>query len=280
MPFLELFDETLDINSTENYELSVEISTRAVSFCIFDSIRHKFIMLRSYQPENDKRYSFEEIEGLAHKDDFLKKKYKKTNILTPAAKFTLIPEPLFDPAKKDEYFRFNHMPEEDYIILNNKLTDPDSYLVYGLPRELYNIIGNYWPEIYPMHHIKPLFEHITVSRKTHEASYIHAHFEYDFFTLIYYNANILKFCNSFNYRYDSDILYYILNMFRSMEIRQEETIFISGHTDRFTDLLSSLQSYIRTVRIDLPSGDFTFSYVLNEVGLQRYINLFNVTRCV
>ena len=34
MPFLELFDETLDINSTENYELSVEIGNRAVSFCV------------------------------------------------------------------------------------------------------------------------------------------------------------------------------------------------------------------------------------------------------
>ena len=72
MPFLELFDETLDINSTGNYELSVEICTRAVSFCLLDSIRRKFIMLRSYEPENDKRYSFDEIEELTHKDDFLK----------------------------------------------------------------------------------------------------------------------------------------------------------------------------------------------------------------
>jgi hypothetical protein len=166
------------------------------------------------------------------------------------------------------------------VILNNKITDPDSYIVYGLPRELHGIIGNSWPEVYPNHHLKPLLEHIRLKRKTHEANYIHAHFEYDFFTLIYFNNNTLKFCNSFNYRNDSDILYYILNMFRSMDVRQEETIFISGYTDRFGDLLPSLKSYIRTVKVDDPSGDFTFSYVLNEANLTRYINLFNITNCV
>ena len=101
-----------------------------------------------------------------------------------------------------------------------------------------------------------------------------------FFTLIFFNNNALKFCNSFNYRNDSDILYYILNMFRSMDIKQEETIFISGYTNRFGDLLPNLKSYIRNVKVDLPSGDFTFSYVLNEVGLERFINLFNITNCV
>ena len=36
MPFLELFDETLDINSTENYELSVQVSPDGLSFCLLD----------------------------------------------------------------------------------------------------------------------------------------------------------------------------------------------------------------------------------------------------
>ena len=41
MPFFELFDETLDINSTENYELSLEISPQGLTFSLLDSIRNK-----------------------------------------------------------------------------------------------------------------------------------------------------------------------------------------------------------------------------------------------
>jgi hypothetical protein len=280
MPFLELFDETLDINSTENYELSVEISSLSVSFCILDSIRNKFIMLRSYQPENGKNYTIEEIGDFTGKDDFLLKDYKKVHIITPAAKFTLVPEPLFDPAKKDEYFRLNHLPEEGVSIINNRITDPDSYLIYGLSDSLYNLIKNTWPGVYPIHNLKPLFEHLRLKGRLAENNYIHAHIEYDFFTCIFFINNTLKFCNSFNYRTDSDILYYLLNVFRSLDLKQEETIHISGQTDRFLDLVPSLNTYIRTVKVELPSGDFNFSYVLNDVGLNRFINLFNVFKCV
>ncbi len=56
MPFLELFDETLDINSTENYELSVQVSTDNLSFCILDTLRNKFVLLRSYESVGNSKY--------------------------------------------------------------------------------------------------------------------------------------------------------------------------------------------------------------------------------
>ena len=57
MPFLELFDETLDINSTENYELSVQVSPEGLSFCILDSIRNKFVLIRSFEAEENKYFN-------------------------------------------------------------------------------------------------------------------------------------------------------------------------------------------------------------------------------
>ena len=54
MPFLELFDETLDINSTENYELSIQVSPDGLSFCLLDSVRNKFVLFRSFGAEDNK----------------------------------------------------------------------------------------------------------------------------------------------------------------------------------------------------------------------------------
>ena len=280
MPFLELFDETLDINSTENYELSVELSLDSLSFCILDTIRKKFIMLRSFQPDNSRKYSSEDISEIISKDDFLTKKYKKIIIIVPSSKFTLIPSPLFDPGRKDEYFSFNHIPSENNIILNNKLTDPDSFLIYSLSQPLYNLVKNIWPGVHPLHHLKPLLDSVCESGRKGTDNYIHIHVERDFFNLIFYNQNILKFCNSFNYRNTSDIMYYTLNVFKSMGIKQEETIFLSGQTERYDDLYSNLSLYVRNVRFAELIGNFTFSYVFNEANLHRYINLISVVNCV
>ena len=278
MPFLEFFDETLDINSTENYELSVELSPDNLSFFILDTIRNKFIMLRSSQPESDKKFSADELREMVRKDDFLTRKYKKINVVTPSPKFTLVPAPLFDPGRKDEYFHFNHILHESHIILVNKINDPDSFLIYSQSKAINELVKNAWPNVAPYHHLKPFFEHLTTNGKSSN-DHLHLHIEHDFFNLILYSNNILKFCNSFTYKNMSDIIYYTLNTFKSLGVRQEGTIFLSGLIEKKNDLYSSLVIYIRNIKFAEPSGNFTYSYVLNETDLFRYINLISVVNC-
>src|SRR5665811_2134807 len=122
MPFLELFDETLDINSTENYELSVQISTQGLTFCILDSIRNKYVLIRSFESEENKYFNTDKLIDIISKDDFLTKHYKKVNFVMPSPKFTLVPAPLYDPGKKNEYFTFNHNLEEGNIVQVNKVS--------------------------------------------------------------------------------------------------------------------------------------------------------------
>jgi hypothetical protein len=279
MPFLELFDETLDINSTENYELSIQISTYGLSFCLLDIIRNKFVLIRVFEPEENKQFNAEKLNEILSKDDFLTRHYKKVKVVMPSAKFTLIPLPLFDPGKKDEYFKFNHSLEDGNTIITNKINDPDAYLVFSVSKTITDLINSYYPEVHPLHHIKPLCSHISHNRKSVHGNYIHIHVEREFFNLIIFDQNTLKFCNSFNYRNITDILYYVLHVFKNQCINQEETIYFSGLTEKYDDLSSNISLYVRNIKFAEPSGNFTFSYVFNDTDLHRYLNLFSVVNC-
>jgi hypothetical protein len=101
MPFLELFDETLDINSTANYELSLQMSPNGFAFTILDTIRNKYVLFRSTEPDENKYFTADSIDEIIRTDDFTNKKYKKVNIVIPSPKFTMVPSPLFDPARKE-----------------------------------------------------------------------------------------------------------------------------------------------------------------------------------
>jgi hypothetical protein len=279
MPFLELFDETLDINSTENYELSIQVSPDGFSFCLLDTIRNKFVLIRAFEPDENKYYNADKINEFFSKDDFLPKQYKKINIIMPSAKFTLVPSPLFDPGKKEEYFTFNHKKEEAEAVMSNKLSDPDSYLVFAVSKQISELIKNYYPVVYPVHHIKPLLCHIFHNRKSVHGNYIHIHIEREFFNLIIFENNLLKFCNTYNYRNITDILYFVLNVFKKMDIKQEETVFFSGLTEKYDDISSNFSIYIRNIKFAEPVGNFTFSYVFNDTDLHRFINLFSSVNC-
>ncbi len=279
MPFLELFDETLDINSTENYELSIEVNPDALSFCLLDSIRNKFVLIRSYGAEENKSFNTDKLGDLLHNDDFLTKRYKKVHCVMPSSKFTLVPAPLYDPGKKDEYFTFNHILEEDKVILADRTINPDAFIVFSVSKSLSELLKSSYPSVHLHHHIKILLDYTSSSRKSLNGNYIHVHVERDFFNLIIYNNHILKFCNSFAYRNISDILYYVLNAFRNLDIKQEETLYFSGLTEKYDDLSSSFSLYIRNIKFAEPSGNFTFSYVFNDLELHRFINLFTALNC-
>jgi hypothetical protein len=197
----------------------------------------------------------------------------------PSSKFTLVPTPLYDPGKKVEYFAFNHNLEEDNIVLADKTKDPDAFLLFSVSKSISEVMNSFYPGVYPHHHLKILLDHTSLSRKSVMGNYIHVHVERDFFNLIVFNSNILKFCNSFAYRNISDILYYVLNTFKNLDIKQEETINFSGLTEKYDDLSSSFSLYVRNIKFANPSGNFTFSYVFNDTELHRFINLFNVVNC-
>jgi hypothetical protein len=279
MPLIELFDETLDINATENYELSVQASPDGFSFCLLDTLRNKIVLLRAFEPEENTNFNTAKIVELINKDDFLTRHYKKVNIITPSPKFTLVPAPLFEPGKKDEYFAFNHIMDDGNIIISSKVSDPDLYIVFSVSKPISDIINSYYPGVRLMHHIEPLLNHISQNRKSVHGNYIHIHVERDFFNLIIFDHNTLKFCNTFNYRNITDILYFSLNVFKNLDINQEETIYFSGMAKKNDNLTSGFSIYIRDIKFARPSGNFNFSYVFNNLELQRFINLFSVINC-
>lgn len=279
MPFLELFDETLDINSTENYELSVQIGQDGFAFAILDTIRNKYIMIRSTEPDDNKYPGAEKISDIISKDDFLTRRYKKINVVMPSPKFTLVPSPLYDPAKKEEYFNYNLNRDDNEIILANKIPDPDAWIVFAVPRLLYEIPGRFWPGAFPLHHTKPLLNQVSHNSKSVGGYFIHIHIEKEFFNLLVYDHGTLKFSNSFFYRNVSDILYYVLNVCKTMGISHDETVHFSGHTEQYDDIWSGFAMYIRNMKFTEPAGSYTFSYVFNELPLHRFINLFSITSC-
>ena len=280
MPFQELFDETLNLNSTEKYELAVQLSASSIAFCILDKIRNKYIMLRSFEAEDDNYYTTSKIDEIIQNDDFLNCTYKKTTIIAVVEKSTLVPIQLYDPGKKDEYFRLNYLLENNAVILTNKISVPEAYTVFEVSKSVNDAVASRYPNITPVHHLKPLLNHVYRAGRNFKDDYIHLHIEKDFFNLIILNSNDLKFCNSFNYRNINDILYYVMNVLKSFEINQETTIHLSGLAEKYDDLTSAFYAYIRRLKLSQPSGNFSFSYVFNESVLHRYINLFNLPNCV
>jgi hypothetical protein len=276
---LELIDETLDINATDNYDLSLELSEEGVSLAVLDLLRGKYVLLRHYPGEIPEENTIRSYADIIESDDFLKRKFRKVFIIVPGQKFTLIPKPVFEPELKEDYFRFNFDITDKTTVFSNTLSSPEAVVLFAPPKDIADNLSTHWHDVMPWHHLKPLLHHVWSVCRSSDDYYIHLHFEKSFVTLIIMERRTLAFCNSFPLSAASDAAYFVFNVLDRKGIRSEEPIHISGTVEPYSEAHLSLLNFTPEVKFAAPVISQSFSYVMNEVHLHRWLNLFTAAVC-
>jgi hypothetical protein len=276
---LELIDETLDINATDNYYLTLELSKEGVSLAVLDLLRGKYVMLRHYslgEPSGGPVRTYTEI---IDSDDFLRKRYKKVFIIIPSLNATLVPSPVYEPGLCEDYFNFNFGSTEENGVFSNSLSFPDAVVLFSPRKEVMESISKRWPDVSPWHHTKPLLSHVSAACRSTDDCYIHLHCEKDFVTVIIAEKRNLTFCNSFAVSSPQDGAYFLFSVLDRKGIRHDETIHVSGNVEPYGESHIALLSFAPGVKFASPVIRNSFSYVMNEVHLHRWLNLFTAASC-
>ena len=270
---LELLDETLDINATDNYDLTLELSEEGVSLAVLDLLRGKYVMLRHYPRENPADGTVRSLGEIIDSDDFLGRHYRKVFVIVPSLLYTLVPAPVYEPRLKDDYFRFNHHLPEESQIFSNTLPFPDAVVLFSPGNDVGERITSRWRDVTPWHHLKPLLQHVFAACRTSDDRYIHLHFDRSFITVIIAEKRNLTFCNSFACTASSDAAYFLFSVLDRKGIKNDETIFVSGTVEPYSEAHISLLNFASNVKFASPIIRQSFSYVMNEVHLHRCPNL-------
>ena len=276
----ELFDETLDINSTNNYDISIQVSLNGFSFSLLDTLLNRFVMLREYRLSGKEAEISEEIREIINKDEFLEKPYRRYHIIFSFERNTLVPSGLFDPALKDDYFRLNHPIKEGYVVSNNKLLNPDSVLLFDLRKDLLDLLIQVFPEASLSHQIRPLLNSLYLKTNKRSGKYIQINIEDTYFNIFVITGNELLFFNTFRYRNTSDILYFTFFTFENLNLGKDETLHLSGQIEKNDELYNGLIKYNSSIRFVKPEGSYSMSYIFDNIDIHRYTNLFNIVNCV
>jgi hypothetical protein len=276
---LELLDETLDINATDNYDLSLELSEEGVSLAILDLLRGKYVMLRHYPREIPDDISLRPLNDIIEADDFLQRHYRKVFIIAPTMRYTMVPAPVYEPSLKDDYFRFNYSEAGENAIYSNKLPFPDAVVLFSPENEVTEALVSKMNEITVWHHTRPLLQHVSMACRSSDDRYIHLHFEKSFITVIIAENRNLNFCNSFPRTAITDAGYFLFSVLEARGIRNDETLHVSGIVEPYSEVHLSLLNFAENIKFASPVIRQSYSYVMNEVHLHRWLNLFTAASC-
>ncbi len=277
-------DETFDLNQTKNYYISIQAGLNGYSFSVLDPLRNKYILLKHFQFSGELTEDLleEKISYIQDNDEFLTRDYKSVFFSYLSPKYTLIPGPLFNKDNLRKYFEFNHVLDDLDEIHYNEFRSIDAYNLFVIPTEISNIVYKKYRNVRYFHQATPLIEHGLITHGGKSSKHI------AIVNIYGNNADVcviqrdsLLLCNSFQWKNENDLIYFILYVYEQLKLDGIETpLYLLGDIPKNSPVYEMLKSYIKKIGFEKRSSHFVYSYTFNEVDAHRFINLLNLKLCV
>lgn len=275
---INLLDETFDKNQAHHYHLSIQYNLNGLSYCLFDTIKSKYVAFRHY-PEQDCKP--ETLTLLIESDPLLTLPYKEVFLLSDTGQSTLVPLSFFDEQRVADLYTFNLGDAEGQTIHYNKLATTLACNIFSYSQAVIGELKSTYPSITIYHRTSPFIENLVLESVRWPRTKCFVSINKGILDVGLAQQKKLEFFNSFRYQEKSDAVYYILNTLEQFKLSASLTdVYLSVDMDNHDEIFDYLNGFISHIKFIRPSEKFTYSYIFDEFQLTRFANLFNLSLCV
>lgn len=240
--------DTLTAENSEKYILSIRLSPGGLSFAGYmptdkDSFFYGEIII-----DHTQSYT-KALEKILVEYPFFLYTYKKVYFITANRQYTLIPEIVFLEKQKEELMSFVFSSSEEKV-LHQLQKELDIEIVYSVYTEVYTFFSqalSVKPQF--VHAITPLLSLCLKRNLSCFPKQLYVAIHEDIMDAVCFDKGVLLFANSFNYNGVSDIIYYILYIWKQANMDQmKDELFLYTKPSLFEELKTTLQNYLLKIR--------------------------------
>ena len=279
-----VIDDSLDLNLSSKYHLSIQAGLDGFSFCILDTSRKKYLALKhfSFDPSIQEVQLASKIQEVISSEELLHKQYKKVYMSIVNEKTVLVPSSLFDKTNLSDYFGYSQVLNKNDVLLYNKMNNTGAYNIFAIPAGIDSVLDDYFPVRNLYHHSVSFIENsLDSSRAGFNEKRVYIEVHRSFFNIVVTNGDSLLLYNTYTYRDSRDLLYYVLNIYKQLELSVENNaLIISGDIAVNSNNYFLIKKYFRQVLLEEFTRKFYYSSSFNKIPDQHFTNLINLYTCV
>lgn len=245
--------ETIDFSKSEQYTLSIRLSTDGFSFSVFNPLGEGELFFSDRQVEEslsltaNLKQTFREVEWLGHS-------YRRVNVLMAGKRFTLVPLEFFEDEQAEILFYHNHSKRENEIVLYNILRKNNVVVLFSIDKSARSFLTEQYPEAKFYAQASSLIEYFSAKSRLGNSRKMYAHLRQSAVDLYCYDRTRLLLANSFECRQTPDRVYYLLYIWKQLGFEQErDELHLTGDLSDKEVLLGELRKFIRQVFIMNPA---------------------------
>jgi len=277
---LNLIDKSFDLKFASEYHLSIQVGLDGFSFCILDTHRNKYLVLRHLPLIVGKpQFLTKKIEAIFDQEELLNAAYKSVAITYSTNKATLIPKIFAEQGNASRIAEFTNELNRTEDILTDELPGLNYQLVYIYPKELIALFNRKFTEFNISHKSLPLI-FSALNQRNEKKNTMVINFEKKYIRVIVFKGLQISFYNSYFFKNEADFLYYSLNICQNLHIDPEEDeIWISGYVADDSSYVRQLKKYLSNVHFLNPSKDFNYGNFFEKVQKHQFVSLLNTYTC-
>jgi hypothetical protein len=279
---INLLDETFVKNQSHHYNLSIQTGLNGLSFSILDFQNLKYVGLRNYFFDNvdNPNEIAPSFTNVFQKEELLRLNYKSVSHIYVGGGSTLVPAKYFDEQQINDIYKLNFSVSGNHKVMYNALDSGNILNIFSYPETLLKVLNDHFPQCKLYHHSTPFLQNVITESAHLTRPRCYSYLYKGLMTIAIADNKQIIFYNTFIINSITDIVYYLLSVYEQFSMTPKHSdLFVSSDTDEHDEIFENLNKYFKNLRFIIPSKQFTYSYLFDELYLTRYANLFNVALC-
>ena len=196
------------------------------------------------------RSPLQTLRDLFREHPFLSYPYAAVRIITSEPNYTIVPEAIYEDEAKERLYRFTFATPVETVVAQ-PLRELESVLLFGLRRDMHDFIAQTLPSAHWEHTLASLLIgwHERSLRALH--AHMYAVVQDRTMDVACFDRGALRFVNRFEVENHDDMMYYLLYVWKQLELDQRnDTLTLSAVASVAFDLKEQLQTYLRDIRVE------------------------------
>ena len=247
--------ENTDFNKSDQYTLSIRLSTDGFSFSVFNPLGEGEYSFYDRQVDEslsltaNLKQTFREVE-------WLNRPYRRVNALIANKRFTFVPLEFFEDEQAETVFYHNLTKKDNELVQYDILHNNNIVVLYGVDKTSFTFLREQYADIKFHAQSSPLIEYYAAKSRLGTNRKMYVYLQTGSLNVYAYERGRLLLANSFDCKVNADRIYYLLYIWKELGLDQErDELHLSGNLNEKKDLLAELRKFISRVFVMNPANN-------------------------
>jgi hypothetical protein len=261
--------------------LLVEVNAHSFTYTLLNQRNMGPMVVKYFQLDQEKnKHLTDTLREILEAEPLFKRTVKETLLIYNFPESSLVPEPLFSMDTNKEIIDIVHGNLQKGLVLSEKIPWWELFNVYRISPELHHLLqqqftaGKYW------HYYSLLLKSYKMFDSADGQDCLKVIFYPDKMVVLLVKKGKVHLMQTFHYQDARDVVYYLLNTCRQLEIDPLNIkLLIGGLIDKESALSEELHKYFLQVTFEMIDESIKVTDELKELPLHYFSSILKMAVC-